>query len=572
MYIMAVQNLSCKGYTERQTLYGVSMIDIHAHILSGVDDGSTDLAASLEMLKIAVDNGTTSIIATPHIIEKNKSLSWSEIVIRTQELQQQATLSGLDIKIYAGAELEMNWDLLDLLKDSSDRPYCLAGSNYLLIELPGSMVPRYADEFLFEVKIRGMIPILAHPERHLMLMDDLAMLKRWKSSGVLLQCNAGSFTGLYGETAKRHAEYLLNEKLVDFIASDGHNTLHRNTNLSKCVRVIEEVHGKELVQQLFITRAEKILSVESGDNKQVKSPDNFPGNAIVLSDVRYAKNLDGSFTKDCLGDNSGSSTLLNANYDKASTDSLIEEIDEATLRGYLQRAKNAARISYEYTNCRDSLEKLELLANGRILNAARLMFGKNTGLEIQLAIFATDKRLTFNDIKRVDGNIMQLIDVAEKYIRNNIKWRVEFDGSMQRREVPEVPLDAVREALVNSFCHRDYTMAGNNEVSIYNNRIEIYSAGQFPEGLVPNDFIKGAERSIQRNPGLARILYYSRDVESFGTGLKRITESCRRDGVKVEFKMLKTGFLVTIYRRNVARNKKRKNKTKCAPIDNNWTH
>lgn len=548
------------------------MIDIHAHILSGVDDGSTDLATSLEMLKIAVDNGTTAIIATPHIIEKNKSLSWSEIVIRTQELQQQATLSGLQIKIYAGAELEMNWDLLDLLKDNSDRPYCLAGSNYLLIELPGSMVPRYADEFLFELKIRGLIPVLAHPERHLMLMDDLVMLKRWKSAGVLLQCNAGSFTGLYGETAKRHAEYLLNNNLVDFIASDGHNTLHRNTNLSKCARVVESVHGKELVQQLFSSSAEKILNEEIGSSSSGRPSENILETVRVRRDVLCAKDLDTFLVKDDCSDKKDHAAVLNANYDKAPTDSLIDEINEATLKEYLQRAKNAERISYEYSNCKDSLEKLELLVNGRILNAAKLMFGKNTGLEIQLAIFATDKRLTFNDIKRVNGNILQLIDVAEKYIRNNIKWRVEFDGSMQRREVPEVPLDAIREALVNSFCHRDYTLAGNNEVSIYNNRIEIYSAGQFPSGLVPADFIKGSERSVQRNPALARILYYSRDVESFGTGLKRIIESCRRENIKVEFKMLKTGFLVTVYRPNNSIIKKIKKKNKDIQISNNFIY
>ena len=78
-------------------------------------------------------------------------------------------------------------------------------------------------------------------------------------------------------------------------------------------------------------------------------------------------------------------------------------------------------------------------------------------LEVQMAIFAGTERLTFNDIKRESGSVVRLVETAEKYIRNNIHWRVVLDGSIQRKEIPEVPIDAIREALVNSYCHRLYT-------------------------------------------------------------------------------------------------------------------
>jgi len=109
-------------------------------------------------------------------------------------------------------------------------------------------------------------------------------------------------------------------------------------------------------------------------------------------------------------------------------------------------------------------------------------------------------------------------------------------------------MDAVREAIINSFCHRDYKSSQNNTISIYSNRVEIYNPGTFPDGLTPEDFIDGSELSVKRNPLLAQLLYYVKDIESFGTGLKRITAACDAADVKVEFQMLKKGFAVVFYR------------------------
>ena len=140
------------------------------------------------------------------------------------------------------------------------------------------------------------------------------------------------------------------------------------------------------------------------------------------------------------------------------------------------------------------------------------------------------------------------MDLAENYIKSNIHWRVEFTGTLQRVEIPEIPVDAIREALLNSFCHKDYATGQSNEVAIYKDRVEIYNPGAFPEGFEPQDFIDKPERPIRRNPKIARILYYSKDIESFGTGLKRIADSCDSAGVRYEFKKLKSGFVVCFYR------------------------
>lgn len=160
-----------------------------------------------------------------------------------------------------------------------------------------------------------------------------------------------------------------------------------------------------------------------------------------------------------------------------------------------------------------------------------------------MAIFATNERLTFNDIQRYHGPVLKLVDIAENYIKSNIHWKVEFTGELQRKEIPEIPVDAIREALLNSFCHKDYSSGESNEVAIYKNRIEIYNPRTFPEGLEPQDYIDHIERPVRRNPKIARLLYYSKEIESFGTGLKRIADACKNAGVRYEFQKRKRDLL-----------------------------
>lgn len=226
----------------------------------------------------------------------------------------------------------------------------------------------------------------------------------------------------------------------------------------------------------------------------------------------------------------------------------IDDVDETLLRQYTNHAHEVGRLAISYTDKKTVLNQLELTQDEYLLNAGKVLFSDDITQDIQLAIFATSERTTFNDIQRHHGPVTKLVDLAETYIKNNIHWKVEFDGSRERKEIPEVPMDAVREALLNSFCHKDYSTGQSNEVAIYKDRIEIYNPGHFPDGYEPKDFIENPERPVRRNPRIARILYYSKDIESFGTGLKRIADACKAAGVKYEFKMLKSGFVVCFYR------------------------
>lgn len=226
----------------------------------------------------------------------------------------------------------------------------------------------------------------------------------------------------------------------------------------------------------------------------------------------------------------------------------IDYVDEELLKKYTKQAHAVGRIAIDYTDKETVLNQLELSRGNYLTNAGKVLFADDLIQDIQMAIFATSERLTFNDIQRHHGPVLKLVDVAENYIKANIHWRVEFTGALQRSEIPEIPVDAIREALLNSFCHKEYATGQSNEVAIYKDRVEIYNPGAFPDGFEPQDFIDRPERPIRRNPQIARILYYSKDIESFGTGLKRIADSCENAGVRYEFKKLKSGFVVCFYR------------------------
>jgi len=226
----------------------------------------------------------------------------------------------------------------------------------------------------------------------------------------------------------------------------------------------------------------------------------------------------------------------------------VGDVDEELLKRYTDKARDAGRIAIAYSDKETVLNQLELTAGNKLLNAGKALFSDDIMQDVQLAIFATTERLTFNDIQRYHGPVLRLIDIAETYIKSNIHWRVEFTGELERKEIPEIPIDAIREALLNSFCHKDYASGESNEVAIYKDRVEIYNPGAFPDGYDPQYFIEQPSRPIRRNPMIARMLYYSKDIESFGTGLKRIADVCQDANVKYEFKKLKDGFVVCFYR------------------------
>lgn len=234
------------------------------------------------------------------------------------------------------------------------------------------------------------------------------------------------------------------------------------------------------------------------------------------------------------------------------SDNTIKDISIKTVKDYVKRANLAGRIDYKYDNIKNVLRKLGLIRGNKFLNAAQVLFSRKNNLEVQFAVFAGIDKVTFLDIKQFKSDIFNLLEKSEEYIKERINWHVEIKG-LQRQEIPEVPIDAIREALVNSLCHRDYFAPESNKIAIFKNRIEIWNPGNFPEGLTPQDFIKGKEQSVLKNPLIADVLYKSKEIEKWGSGLKRIYDECRINKSKIEFKILKTGFMVVFYRKEISK-------------------
>lgn len=234
------------------------MIDTHSHVIFGVDDGSLDEATSLGLLKMSAACGVTDLICTPHVLDAGRSLNWETIVKKTKELQEMADAANLPIRLYPGAELEMNWELTDILVKGGGQ-YCLAGSRYPLIELPVLMIPERMEEFIYELQVRDLIPIIAHPERNQKLMAQPERLLEWLKRGVLLQCNGGSFTGLFGSSAKHNAEMLLQNRVVSFIGSDAHRLERRNTDLTQAVNRLVELAGEAEKKEITELRPRNLL-------------------------------------------------------------------------------------------------------------------------------------------------------------------------------------------------------------------------------------------------------------------------------------------------------------------------
>lgn len=236
----------------------MNIYDLHSHIIPNLigDDGSRSLETTKKMLQMAYESGTRHIVATPHVIELGDCATWQEIKDHVVKLQE---IAPEGLKIYPGTELMLNWDLLELYKEQG--AYSLNASRYALVELPMFEVPKFTEDFFFEMQLLGRVPVLAHPERYGALWENPDRLLAWMHKGVLLQVNAGSVLGKFGDKAKRNAELLLKNHVVACIGSDAHSAGKRNTDMSCEIKCLEKILG-DGVELLTTTNPSKLLNNE----------------------------------------------------------------------------------------------------------------------------------------------------------------------------------------------------------------------------------------------------------------------------------------------------------------------
>ncbi len=220
------------------------MIDIHSHILPGVDDGVENLKESLAIAEKAAADGIKGIVATPHFMEEGFRSSVQEIIDRVAELQRELDKRGIRLRIYPGAEVfiypGLSRDLAQGLVPT------INGSKYILLEFPIRGFPSYTEDTLYDLKVMGYRPVICHPERYQQVMEGLNLLYNWLKEGIYAQVNASSLIGIFGKKVQETAELLVRHNLVQLIGSDLHSLDRRSECLVEGLARIRQLTGNNV--------------------------------------------------------------------------------------------------------------------------------------------------------------------------------------------------------------------------------------------------------------------------------------------------------------------------------------
>ena len=233
------------------------MIDIHCHILSGIDDGAQTRDDSLKMAKLAIEEGITTIIATPHHKNGKYENSKASILEKVAELNRVLQAEKLPLTILPGQETRITGEFIEDWENERVLP--LNQTQYLFVEFPSSHVPRYAEKMLYDIQLKGLIPIIVHPERNQEIHERPEILYQLVKKGASAQLTAGSLCGKFGKKIKHFSEQLIEANLVHFVASDAHNITNRAFHLKQAYGAVE---GKFGIDMLYLFRENAELLVE----------------------------------------------------------------------------------------------------------------------------------------------------------------------------------------------------------------------------------------------------------------------------------------------------------------------
>ena len=222
------------------------MIDIHSHIISGIDDGSKNTEMTIKMLKMAEESGTTDIVATPHFMRGRFEVTYKEVIDEVENLKKLTKENSININIYSGQEVYYSRNILEYYNQGMIGT--INNTRYMLIEFP--MLEFNIEEAintLYELQIRGIVPIIAHPERYKQFIKKPSIINSLIKEGMLFQMNTGSIVGDFGKDVKKTAAKYLEHNVYSFIGSDAHRDRGRDTDISEALNILELPQKKEFI-------------------------------------------------------------------------------------------------------------------------------------------------------------------------------------------------------------------------------------------------------------------------------------------------------------------------------------
>lgn len=227
----------------------IVMIDVHTHILHGVDDGPKTEEESLQMLKQAVKEGITEIISTSHALKPQFHVDYATVVKQLDNLRELIEHHDIPLTLHTGQEVRINNHIDNLL--TNNQLHVLANSKYVLIELPSNIIPSYTNDLMTKLLIAGYTPVIAHPERNRAIAENPSRLEVLIRNGAFAQITAGSLSGHFGKKIQKFSLELVRANYVHTYGSDVHNLTTRPFHFEKGLRYLEKKKELDAVDILL---------------------------------------------------------------------------------------------------------------------------------------------------------------------------------------------------------------------------------------------------------------------------------------------------------------------------------
>lgn len=245
------------------------MVDLHCHLLPGIDDGSRNMEISLCLAREAAENGVTHALLTPHHMNGHYVNHKQDVIRETKKFQEQIDAHKIPLKVFPGQEVRINGQLLEAL-DRDDILFADTAGKYMMLEFPDDDVPHYTNQMIFDLQQRGIIPVIVHPERNTKIMAEPDLIYKLLEKGCLSQITASSYVGTFGKKVEDFSRRLIEAEQGYVFASDAHDLPGRKYEMRQAFEKMQYEFSQELVNK-YQQNARLIINGENVPVNEIKA-------------------------------------------------------------------------------------------------------------------------------------------------------------------------------------------------------------------------------------------------------------------------------------------------------------